>query len=167
MQVRLSAIGFQPSAKIKSNETLARIVSGLKAKGEKIVFTNGCFDIIHAGHVEYLSKARKMGSVLIIGLNSDSSVHRLKGRTRPLNKEDDRAVVLASLGFVDYVTIFDEDTPKRLIEILRPDVLVKGGDWKIKDIVGAGFVRSCGGRIVSLPFVKGYSTTSLIKRFRS
>lgn len=158
---------FKTSAKIKSNEALARIVSGLKSKGEKVVFTNGCFDIIHAGHVEYLYKARRMGDTLIIGLNSDGSVRRLKGRTRPLNKELDRAIVLSSLGFVDYVTTFDEDTPERLIKMLKPDVLVKGGDWKAKDIAGADFVRSHGGSVVSVPFVKGYSTTSLIKRFRT
>lgn len=167
MQVKPLAITLQPSAKIKTTERLVKIILGLRAKGGKIVFTNGCFDIIHAGHVDYLSKARKMGAALIVGLNSDDSVRSLKGRARPLNKEEDRALVLASLGFVDYVTIFDEDTPMRLIEILRPDVLVKGGDWKVNDIVGAGFVKSYGGRVVSIRFVKGRSTSSLIKRLRS
>lgn len=158
---------MKPSSKIKTNEALGKIVSRLKAGGEKIVFTNGCFDIIHAGHVEYLSRAKRLGGALIIGLNSDKSVRRLKGRRRPINRERDRAIVLASLGFVDYVTIFNEDTPKRLIEFLKPDLLVKGGDWKTDDIAGGDFVLSRGGRVISLPFVKGYSTTSLIKRFGS
>ena len=152
------------SDKIKNSETLARIVSDLKAKGEKVVFTNGCFDIIHVGHVDYLSKARQMGDILVIGLNSDTSVRRLKGKGRPINKEEDRAKVLSALYFVDYVTIFNEDTPDRLIRKIKPDILVKGGDWQMKDIVGASFIKSYGGKVATVPFVKGFSTTSLIKK---
>ena len=159
-----SAISFQLSAKIKNNETLARTIANLKAKGKKAVFTNGCFDIIHVGHVDYLSKARKMGDILVIGLNSDASVRRLKGVGRPLNKERDRAIVLSALSFVDYVTIFSEDTPDRLIRKLKPDILVKGGDWQMKDIVGASFVKSYGGKVATVPFVEGFSTTSIIKK---
>ena len=150
--------------KIKKADALARILSRLRAKGKKIVFTNGCFDILHVGHVDYLSKARRMGAALIIGLNSDASVRRLKGSGRPINKEGDRARVLAALYFVDYITIFNEETPERLIEKIRPDVLVKGGDWQKKDIAGARFVESCGGAVRTIPFVEGYSTTSIIKK---
>lgn len=151
-------------SKIKSANSLAKILAKARAEGKKIVFTNGCFDILHVGHVDYLSKARKLGAALVVGLNSDDSVRRLKGPGRPVNNEKDRAKVLAGLSFVDFITIFDEDTPKRLIEKLSPDVLVKGGDWKKEDIVGADFVRSRGGRIVTIPFVKGYSTTSVINK---
>lgn len=151
--------------KIKGSATaLAKALSRLRTKGKRIVFTNGCFDILHVGHIEYLKKARRLGDILVIGLNSDRSVRRLKGPGRPINKECDRAKVLASLYFVDYVTIFDELTPEKLIRSLRPDVLAKGGDWKPEKIVGAGFVKSYGGRVAIIPFVKGYSTTSLIKR---
>ncbi len=154
------------SDKIKKAGALAKTLSRLRAKGKKIVFTNGCFDILHVGHVEYLEKARKLGDILVVGLNSDRSVKKIKGEGRPLNKESDRAKVLAALSSVDYVTIFDEPTPEKLIKELKPGVLAKGGDWKVKDIVGGDFVVSAGGKVVSIPFVKGYSTTSLIKRMR-
>lgn len=150
--------------KILSRERLTKTLAILRKKGKKVVFTNGCFDILHVGHVDYLAKAKGLGDVLVVGLNSDDSVRRLKGAGRPINKERDRAKVLSGLVFVDFITIFGEDTPKKLIEMLSPDVLVKGGDWKKKDIVGADFVRSCGGRVVTIPFVKGYSTTSIIKK---
>lgn len=150
--------------KIKSQAALAKTLAAMRSKGKKIVFTNGCFDILHVGHVEYLQKARSLGSALVIGLNSDASVKKIKGEDRPLNKEIDRAKVLAALSSVDYVTIFSEPTPEKLIKQLKPDILAKGGDWKIKDIIGGDFVISRGGRVVSIPFVKGYSTTSLIKR---
>jgi len=159
-----SAISHQLSAKIKKRNDLSATLTRLRRKGKRIVFTNGCFDILHVGHVDYLSKAKRLGDVLVVGLNSDDSVRRLKSARRPLNREKDRARVLSSMCFVDFITIFDEDTPKRLIEKLSPDVLVKGGDWKKKDIVGADFVRSRGGRVVTVPFVKGYSTTSIIKK---
>ena len=152
------------STKIENSGTLARIISNLKAKGKKIVFTNGCFDIIHVGHIDYLTKARQMGDILAIGLNSDTSVRHLKGKGRPINKEEDRAKVLSALYFVDYVTIFNEDTPDRLIRKIEPDILVKGGDWQMKDIVGASFVKSYGGKVATVPFVKGFSTTSLIRK---
>lgn len=152
------------NSKLKSRRALAEITRRLQRQGKRIIFTNGCFDILHVGHVDYLSNARKLGEVLVIGLNSDDSVRRLKGAGRPINKEKDRARVLSSLSFVDFIAIFDEDTPKKLIEKLSPDVLVKGGDWKKKYIVGAEFVKSHGGRVVTIPFVKGYSTTSLIEK---
>lgn len=152
-------------SKIKSSAAaLVKALSHLKAKGRRIVFTNGCFDILHVGHVEYLKKARMLGDILVVGLNSDRSVRRLKGRARPINKGRDRAKVLESLYFVDYIAIFDELTPEKLIRALRPDILAKGGDWKNKEIAGANFVKSYGGSVAIIPFVKGYSTTSLIKR---
>lgn len=150
--------------KIESSERLKDILARLQSKGKRIVFTNGCFDILHIGHIDYLSRARKMGDILVVGLNSDSSVKRIKGKGRPVNKELDRAKILASLYFVDYVVIFNESTPKELIKKLRPDVLVKGGDWKIKDIVGSDIVRSYGGKVKRISFVKGYSTTSVIEK---
>lgn len=136
----------------------------LRSRGKRIVFTNGCFDILHVGHVDYLARARRMGDVLIVGLNSDSSVRKIKGPGRPVNRERDRATVLSALSAVDYISIFSEPTPEKLIKKVKPSVLVKGGDWKIKDIVGGDFVRSYGGRVRNIPFVKGYSTTSLIKK---
>jgi rfaE bifunctional protein nucleotidyltransferase chain/domain len=137
-----------------------------RAKGKRTVFTNGCFDILHPGHVSYLERAAGMGDLLVIGLNSDSSVKAIKGKDRPLNNERDRAYVLSALSFVDYITLFGENTPDKLIRMIRPDVLVKGGDWKIGDIVGGSFVKSYGGRVARIPFLKGYSTTSLIKKMR-
>jgi len=154
-------------SKIKSAKNLVKTLSSLKKRGKRIVFTNGCFDIIHVGHVDYLSKARCLADILVVGLNSDSSVRKIKGKGRPINKESDRAKVLSSLYFVDYVTIFNEATPENLIKKVRPDILVKGGDWKIKDMVGGSFVKSCGGKVKNIPFVKGYSTTSLIKKIES
>ena len=130
------------------------------------VLANGCFDIIHAGHVRYLGMAKGLGDVLVVGMNSDRSVRALKGSGRPLNNERDRAEVLAGLGAVDYVTIFADRTPERLIKLLKPDVLVKGADWKVKDIAGADFVKASGGRVARVPFVKGCSTTSLINKMR-
>ncbi|MDO8536174.1 MAG: D-glycero-beta-D-manno-heptose 1-phosphate adenylyltransferase [Candidatus Omnitrophota bacterium] len=149
---------------MKSANDLIGILSAQKNKRKKIVFTNGCFDILHVGHVDYLSKARRLGDMLVVGLNSDASVKKIKGKDRPINKEADRAKILASLYFVDFVTSFAETTPENLIKKLRPDILVKGGDWKIEDIVGGAFVRSYGGKIKRIPFVKGYSTTSIIER---
>jgi len=152
--------------KIKKAGTLAKALSRLRVKGKKIVFTNGCFDILHVGHVEYLSKARSLGDILVVGLNSDRSVKSIKGKGRPVNNQKDRAKVLSALYFVDYIIIFNEPTPEKLIRRLKPGILVKGGDWKVRHIAGGEFVKSCGGRVVSLPFVKGYSTTSTIKRMR-
>jgi len=131
---------------------------------KKIVFTNGCFDILHAGHIEYLYQAAQLGDVLLIGLNSDNSVRRIKGETRPINKEIDRAIILASLYFVDYVMFFDEDTPLNLIEKIKPNVLVKGGDYSIENIVGADFVQKNGGKVIVIPFKEGYSSSSIISK---
>ena len=131
---------------------------------KKIVFTNGCFDILHKGHVSYLRRARKFGDVLIVGLNSDASVRRIKGPGRPVNNQRDRAAILSELRCVDRVILFREDTPEGLIRKLRPDVLVKGADWKGSAIAGAEFVRSYGGKVRLIPFVKGFSTTGLLKK---
>lgn len=140
----------------------------LKAnEGKKIVFTNGCFDILHRGHVTYLAEARKLGDVLIIGVNSDASVKRLKGPERPINNEEDRRYVLGQLKSVDFAEIFTEDTPLNLIMKIKPHVLVKGGDWKIDQIVGGKEVVANGGEVYSLQFVDGYSTTSVIHKIQS
>lgn len=151
-------------SKLKCRAQLKTIVANLRKHGKKIVFTNGCFDILHIGHVKYLEKAKKYGDVLIVGLNSDSSVRKIKGKSRPLNKQKDRALVLAALGFIDYVVIFNEDTPYNLISILKPDVLVKGSDWHKDKIVGAGLVNKAGGKVIGAPFIKGFSTTKLIRK---
>jgi rfaE bifunctional protein nucleotidyltransferase chain/domain len=133
---------------------------------KKIVFTNGCFDILHRGHVTYLAEAKKLGDLLVIGLNSDASVKRLKGPERPINNEQDRQYVLSQLRAVDFVEIFNEDTPLNLILKIKPQVLVKGGDWKIDQIVGGNEVIEAGGDVFSLNFVNGYSTTSLIHKIQ-
>ncbi len=153
-------------SKLKSAAALSGILQKLRSKGRKVVFTNGCFDILHPGHVSYLERASRMGDVLVIGLNSDRSVKAIKGRGRPINMERDRAYVLSALSFVDYVVSFGEDTPERIIRKLKPDVLVKGGDWKPKEIVGGDFVRSRGGRVAGIKFLKGYSTSSLIEKMK-
>lgn len=132
--------------------------------GKKIVFTNGCFDILHAGHVLYLQSAKELGDVLVLGLNSDASVARLKGSTRPIVNQEERSIVLAGLEAIDYICIFPQDTPLELITLLKPDVLVKGGDWKIEQIVGADFVLSRGGKVQSLQFVPGISSSAIIER---
>lgn len=150
--------------KIKPAGEMGAIARNLREQGVRIVFTNGCFDILHAGHVQYLEQARELGDVLIVGLNSDSSIRRLKGFGRPIIAQQDRACVLAALGCVDYVVVFDTDTPLELITLLRPGVLVKGGDWQVEDIVGSDVVMADGGKVLSLPFREGLSTTSLIRR---
>ncbi len=149
-------------SKIKAAGSLSKILAKLKDKGKSIVFTNGCFDILHIGHVEYLKRAKGLGDILVVGLNSDGSVRRIKGMGRPVNNQKDRAKILAALYSVDYITVFNEATPEKLIRRIKPDVLVKGSDWKAGDIVGAKTVKSRGGRVVRVPFVKGYSTTSVI-----
>lgn len=131
---------------------------------KKTVFTNGCFDILHAGHVQMLNEAKKQGSYLIVGLNSDASVKRLKGESRPVNKENDRKFLLENLKAVDEVIIFEEDTPLNLIKKIKPDVLVKGGDWSLDQIVGGDFVIDNGGEVKSLIFKDGYSTTNIIQK---
>lgn len=152
--------------KIKKPAELAKILKRLKSAGKKIVFTNGCFDILHVGHTTYLEKAGALGDIMVVGLNSDRSVREIKGDDRPINRERDRAKIIASLSFVDYVTIFDNPTPEELIERLRPDILVKGGDWDMNDIVGGNFVKSIGGKVATIPFVNGYSTTSLLNKLK-
>jgi rfaE bifunctional protein nucleotidyltransferase chain/domain len=149
---------------IVSQNQLVNIRKSLRKNGKVVVFTNGCFDIIHRGHVEYLAKAKKMGDILIIGLNSDKSVRRLKGAGRPVVKMPDRAIVLAHLDMVDYVVEFGSLTPKALISKLLPDILVKGGDYSPEDIVGASEVKSSGGKVVTIPLVKGRSTTGMISK---
>ena len=135
-------------------------------KDKKIVFTNGCFDIIHAGHVEYLAKARDLGHVLIIGLNTDESVHRLKGPHRPVTPENARALTLAALSFVDAVILFSEDTPLELIRLIQPDILVKGKDYDGKEIVGSDIVKARGGKVVTIELVKGFSTTHTLEKIK-
>ncbi len=153
--------------KILSRDALADAVAGARREGRRVVFTNGCFDILHLGHVRYLEAARSLGDLLVVGVNSDTSARRLaKGAARPYNGEKARAEVLAALAVVDYVTIFDEDTPRELITLLVPDVLVKGGDWPEDRIVGAEVVRAAGGRVTSLPFEEGYSTTALVEKIK-
>jgi rfaE bifunctional protein nucleotidyltransferase chain/domain len=133
-------------------------------RDKKVVFTNGCFDLVHQGHVDYLSKARDMGDILIIGLNSDASVKRLKGPSRPLIGHASRALLLAAFEFVDYVVFFDEDTPQQLIAAIQPDVLVKGGDYKIDNIVGHEIVQAKGGQVVTIDFLPGFSTTDIVSK---
>ena len=146
---------------ILSRKDLKKELEGLKEQGKRIVFTNGCFDILHVGHVRYLREAKALGNVLVVGINSDDSVGMLKPG-RPVNPQDQRAEVLASLVMVDYVTVFDKETPYDLINLLKPDVLVKGGDWKKEDIVGADLVPE----VHSLPFTSGMSTTNIINKIR-
>ncbi len=154
-------------SKIMDRSEAVGTVTGWRAAGERIVFTNGCFDLLHPGHVHYLAQARDLGDRLIVGLNADVSVRRLKGPHRPIQDEHARAIVLASLACVDAVTIFEEDTPLDLIKKLLPDVLVKGGDWEPSRIVGAAEVLANGGEVHSLPFLEGYATTLIEERVRT
>jgi rfaE bifunctional protein nucleotidyltransferase chain/domain len=150
--------------KLATREELAKKIEALKAAGNKIVFTNGVFDILHAGHVRYLNEAAALGNALIVAVNSDASARRLKGPGRPFNDEQDRTEVIVALECVSYVTIFDGDTPYELIKMLEPDVLVKGGDWPVDEIVGADVVKASGGEVYSLPYAEGYSTSRLIEK---
>jgi rfaE bifunctional protein nucleotidyltransferase chain/domain len=154
--------------KIVNREAAARWVKDLQCQGRLVVFTNGCFDLLHPGHVAYLEEARSLGDALIVGVNTDASAARLnKGPGRPLNPETDRARVLAALACVDRAVLFDEDTPLALITALAPDILVKGGDYQLHEIVGREVVEARGGKVMSLPFLAGYSTSGLIGRIRS
>jgi D-beta-D-heptose 7-phosphate kinase/D-beta-D-heptose 1-phosphate adenosyltransferase len=150
--------------KIKNLSQMKAIVARLKTRGQKVVFTNGCFDILHVGHVRYLNKAKKQGDVLIIGLNADRSVKTIKGEKRPVVPEKERAEVLAALECVDYVVLFADPDPSRLIEALQPDVLVKGTDWPRSRIIGREIVEKIGGRVVRVPLVAGASSTGIIER---
>lgn len=150
--------------RIVSRAELAKLRASLKRQGRKVVFTNGCFDIIHRGHVEYLSKAKALGDILVVGLNSDDSVRRLKGPSRPVVEEADRAHVLAALAVVDYVCVFPEDTPLELIRAIVPDVLVKGADWAIDAVVGRDVVEDAGGSVQTIDFLPNRSTTRIIEK---
>jgi rfaE bifunctional protein nucleotidyltransferase chain/domain len=144
------------------NSALAKVRAG-----RMIVLTNGCFDLLHVGHVRYLKEAKSLGDILIVGLNSDASVQKLKGPTRPIQSEASRAEIMAALASVDFVTLFAEQTPDKLIESVRPDILVKGGDWKPEQIAGGPFVQSYGGQVLSLQFVNGFSTTKIVEKMKS
>jgi rfaE bifunctional protein nucleotidyltransferase chain/domain len=161
----VSAGPADPAARILTRDALLARLG--RPRDVRVVFTNGVFDVLHRGHVEYLARARALGDVLVVGLNTDASVRRLgKGADRPVNPEDDRAYVLAALAAVDWVTVFDEDTPRALVAALLPDVLVKGGDYTRDTIVGADEVEAAGGRVEVIPLVPGRSTTSILKRVR-
>lgn len=155
------------SDKIVELEDALRQLSSLREEGKKVVFTNGCFDIIHKGHISYLEEAKELGDFLIVGLNSDASVLRLKGEGRPVKEIESRLAVLAGLASVDMVIVFEEDTPKDLIEQLNPDTLVKGGDYTIDNIVGADFVLNVGGEVKTIDFLKGYSSSQIIKKMEA
>jgi len=148
---------------VKSLKELKVIRRQLQAKNKKVVFTNGCFDLIHAGHIDYLTKAKKFGDVLIVGLNSDSSVKRIKGKKRPILKEAERTFIISSLKPVDYIIVFNEDTPERIIREIIPDVLVKGADWKLDDIVGKDIVIDGGGEVKTIKFINNQSTSKIIR----
>lgn len=151
---------------IYKKEDAFNLLQTWRFKGEKIVFSNGCFDIVHRGHLEYLASAASMGNKMIIGLNTDSSTQRLKGPNRPIIDEYSRALLLASLGFVNMVILFEEDTPYNLIDFVQPDILVKGSDYKAEDIVGYDIVKAKGGEIKTLDFIEGFSSTGIIKKIQ-
>lgn len=153
-----------PYKKLKSRLSLKKIISDARKQGKKTAFTNGCFDVLHYGHVKYLEEAKKSGDILIAAVNDDNSVKRLKGRKRPLFALKDRMRVIASLSSVDYVTSFSEDTPADIIKLLKPDIIIKGADYKIKDIVGNDIVTSYGGKVKRVKYIKGYSVTGLIDK---
>jgi rfaE bifunctional protein nucleotidyltransferase chain/domain len=152
--------------KIRELPDAKKKVERLRSKNKKIVFTNGCFDILHIGHARYLYAAREMGDFLIVAMNSDRSVKAIKGPDRPIMNQSERSEMLASLECVDMVVIFDEDNPMEVIRYLMPDILVKGGDWKEEDIIGADVVRAAGGQIRSIPYINGYSTSGIIKKIQ-
>ncbi|MGA9994274.1 MAG: D-glycero-beta-D-manno-heptose 1-phosphate adenylyltransferase [Pyrinomonadaceae bacterium] len=154
------------SGKIVSSEELRALRDGLREAGKRLVFTNGCFDILHVGHVRYLQRARSLGDALLVAINSDRAVRELKGEGRPVMNEDERAELLAALSAVDYVTVFDALSPRALIGELLPDVLVKGGDYGLDEIHGREEVEAAGGRVVALPFVEGASTSSIIEKIK-
>jgi len=149
--------------KIKKREDLRRIVEDFKTKGKRIVFTNGCFDLLHIGHIRYLEEAKSLGDILVVGVNSDRSVRNLKGPNRPILPEEERAEILSGLESVNYITIFDEPTPLELISSLQPHILAKGGDWTKETTVGKEVVERLGGEVVILPFIEGSSTSNVIE----
>ncbi len=152
---------------IVSLQELLEILEKERSNGKKVIFTNGCFDLLHAGHVDYLEKAKTLGDILIVAINSDSSVKRIKGNKRPIISQEQRAKLVDSLKFVDFVILFEEDTPEKLIKAIKPDILVKGGDWKIEKIVGREFVESYGGKVVTISFKYSISTTKIVERIIS
>lgn len=151
-------------AKIVSFGDLPALREQVRQQGKTLVFTNGCFDLLHSGHIHTLTQAKALGDVLVVGLNSDASIKRLKGEDRPILNETERIIVLTALEAVDYVAVFDEDTPRELILLLRPDVLVKGGDWSAEAVVGKDIVETRGGKVVLIPYQEGLSTTGIIER---
>lgn len=155
----------QLKTKLVLKEDAARTINGLRLKGKKIIFTNGCFDILHPGHVDYLTQARDLGGYMVVGLNTDNSVKKLnKAPNRPVNDEMARAKVLAALACIDAIILFDEETPYELIKLLQPDVIVKGNDYKPEEVVGHDIVKARGGEVITIPLLEGYSTTALIKK---
>ncbi|OYU97707.1 MAG: D-glycero-beta-D-manno-heptose 1-phosphate adenylyltransferase [Bacteroidetes bacterium B1(2017)] len=152
--------------KLFTKETLSKQIKTWEFEGKKLVFTNGCFDILHRGHVDYLAKAADLGDILIIGVNTDASVSKLKGPHRPIQDEHSRLIILASLGFVDAVVLFDEPTPYELISLVQPDVLVKGSDYQPENIVGYDIVKAKGGEVKTIDFIPGYSTSSIEKKIK-
>ena len=150
--------------KIMTNDEIRHQLAVWRFKGLKIVFTNGCFDILHLGHIEYLSKASELGNKLILGLNTDDSVRRLKGPSRPVNNQEARSTILAAISFIDAIVLFDEDTPAELISHIRPDILVKGKDYDGKEIAGSDLVKSYGGRVETIELTQGYSTTGILEK---
>lgn len=162
--MRTDRAGRLLKEKIKHLNALKKIIFKLKKKGKKIVFTNGCFDLLHYGHIKYLEDAKRKGDILIVAINSDASVKKIKGNKRPIVNQQDRLSLIAALQSVDYVVLFNEETPLKVIKELRPDILVKGADWDKKQIVGTDFVLSYGGRVSTIRLTKGRSTTNLIKK---
>lgn len=158
---------MKPVSKVLAGSSLEEAIAFYRKENKKIVFTNGCFDLLHIGHVRYLEQAKALGDVLIVGINTDASVQVLKGPTRPIQNENDRAEILASLKAVDHTVLFGEETPLNLIKQVKPDLLVKGGDWKPDQIVGSDFVLANGGQVKSLQFINGKSTTSIIEKSKT
>ena len=155
----------QLKEKVVSQDQALKELKAWREKNKKIIFTNGCFDIIHPGHIDYLSQARDLGDILVLGLNTDQSVRRLnKGSNRPINDERTRAYVLAGLASVDLIVFFDEETPYNLIKLLQPNVLLKGNDYEVEKIIGFDILKENGGEVITIPFLEGYSTSSLIKK---
>ncbi len=154
------------NAKIVDFESIQPHLARIRFRKKKIVFTNGCFDLLHKGHIDYLAKASDMANFMIVGLNTDKSVRKIKGKERPVQDEQSRALILASLSFIDYIVLFDEETPYNLINLVQPDILVKGADYKPEDIVGYDILKSKGGEVKTLDFVDGYSTSSIIEKIK-
>lgn len=160
----MDCLAFIRNKIIEDRNSLQNTLSQWRFKNEKIVFTNGCFDILHRGHIEYLAQAASFGTKLVIGLNTDASVKRLKGETRPVNNQEARAMLLSSLFFTDKIIFFEEDTPLELIRFIQPDILVKGADYKVENIVGYDIVKARGGEVVTIDLTQGYSTTSILSK---